>query len=42
MKKTTALIALMLAVLTVAGCSNTLNGAGEDIEHAGRTIQNTF
>ena len=25
-----------------AGCTNTLDGAGRDIEHAGEKIQDTF
>lgn len=35
--------ALILATgLALAGCSNTFNGAGKDIEHAGKTIQRNF
>ena len=26
----------------VAGCANTLDGAGRDIEHAGEKVQQTF
>lgn len=28
--------------ISLAGCANTLDGAGRDIERAGEKIQNTF
>lgn len=37
-----ALVFGALAVLATAGCSNTFNGVGQDMERAGRTIQDTF
>lgn len=37
-------LSMMIAAtaLFIAGCSNTLDGAGEDIEHWGETVQETF
>ena len=36
-------IALMfLATITLVACSNTLDGAGRDIEKAGQKISDTF
>jgi predicted small secreted protein len=32
----------LIAGLALTGCSNTFNGAGRDIEHAGQKIQQTF
>jgi predicted small secreted protein len=32
----------MLAGLTVTGCSNTMNGIGQDMEHNGQAIQKHF
>ena len=31
-----------ISVLALGGCSNTLEGAGRDIERSGEWIQNTF
>ena len=31
-----------LSALALAGCSNTFDGAGRDIEKAGQTIQKKF
>ncbi len=39
MKKT---IIMIVAVMALAGCSNTFDGAGKDIEKAGQKIQETF
>ncbi len=41
MKKQTMLAMGLLAVcgLSVAACSNTLNGAGKDIENAGEAVR---
>ena len=33
---------ILVAVCVLAGCSNTLDGAGRDIEKAGQSIQKTF
>lgn len=33
---------LILLTLGLGGCSNTMNGMGQDVEKAGQTIQNTF
>ncbi len=33
---------ILVALSVLAGCSNTLDGAGRDIEKAGEKIQNTF
>lgn len=40
--KTFFLTLSVLLGLTLAGCSNTLDGAGRDIEHVGEKIQKTF
>ena len=37
----TALTITVLA-LSVSACSNTFNGIGRDVEHAGEKIQDTF
>ena len=43
MKPATLVFALMLlSGLALAGCSNTMNGVGKDVEHAGQSIQRTF
>lgn len=42
MKKFTTLACLVLISVGVSACSNTLNGAGKDIEKAGDKIQKTF
>ena len=34
--------ALFLVASLATGCTNTMDGMGQDIEHAGQTIQNTF
>ncbi len=41
MRKQTILAMGLLAVagLSIAACSNTLNGAGKDIENAGEAVQ---
>jgi len=41
MNRTTILCAV-LSVLFLAGCGNTLNGMGHDIERMGQHISNTF
>ncbi len=33
---------LMLAVLALGGCANTVDGVGRDIERAGKSIQRAF
>lgn len=33
---------LFLTSLSLSACSNTLDGAGRDMEKAGRSIQETF
>lgn len=35
-------IASLAALLFLGACSNTLDGAGRDIQHAGQKIQDTF
>ncbi len=42
MKKVLMLVCLMTMTGFVAGCSNTFEGAGRDIEHAGEKVQDTF
>lgn len=42
MKKLSMFACLMVLCGFMAGCSNTLEGAGQDIEHAGKKIQDTF
>ncbi len=36
------ILALFLSISALSGCSNTLDGAGRDIESGGEWIQNTF
>ncbi len=36
------MVLLGTAVLAVSACTNTFEGAGRDIEHAGQVIQDTF
>ena len=33
---------LAIAVLSLSGCGNTLEGVGRDLEEWGQTLQNTF
>lgn len=33
---------VMLMSVVIAGCSNTLDGVGRDVEKAGQKIQKTF
>ncbi len=42
MKKLLMLVCLLSMGGVVAGCSNTLEGAGRDIEKAGEKVQDTF
>lgn len=42
MKKLSILTCLFLATAFIAGCANTFDGAGRDIEKAGEKIQETF
>jgi predicted small secreted protein len=37
-----ALGVLLLAGLGMAGCSNTVDGFGRDLERAGQSVQRTF
>lgn len=41
MKSTILRVSLCLALLSVAACSNTWRGVGEDTEHAGQKIQDS-
>lgn len=36
------LFVIMLTIMCLTGCANTLEGIGRDIEHAGEKIQETF
>lgn len=36
------LVLAAIAVAGAAGCSNTVDGLGQDMEHAGEKIQETF
>ncbi len=36
------IVLLLLGFVCLAGCTNTLNGAGKDIEKAGQKVQKTF
>ncbi len=36
------LLGLGVMTLALSACGNTLNGAGKDMEHWGRTVQDTF
>jgi len=36
------LVFAMLLGLALGACSNTFDGAGKDIEHAGQAVQRTF
>ena len=42
MKKVALVVCLFVVAGFVTGCSNTFEGAGRDIEHAGEKIQDTF
>lgn len=42
MKKLLMLVCLLSMGGAVAGCSNTMEGAGRDIEKAGEKVQDTF
>lgn len=42
MKKTIASLCLIMVIGVLAGCENTGNGAGRDIENMGRWMQDTF
>jgi len=43
MKKLLIIISmLILSGLSLAACSNTAEGIGRDVEHAGQKIQDTF
>lgn len=42
MKNLLIVSALLMSVIALSGCSNTLDGAGRDIEKAGQKIQKTF
>lgn len=37
-----ALTCVILAGVSLSGCSNTLDGAGRDVEKAGEWVQDTF
>lgn len=38
----TLLLAFAFVGLSLGACSNTLDGIGQDVEHAGEKIQDTF
>jgi len=42
MKKYIALSFMCLSFVALSACSNTLDGAGRDIENAGKKIQQEF
>ncbi len=42
MKKVLMMVCLFTMAGFTAGCSNTFEGAGRDIEHAGEKVQDTF
>ncbi len=42
MKKSIAFLVIIMLIPVLAGCSNTANGAGRDIENWGEWMQNTF
>lgn len=43
MRKTLLTVAaIILTGSLITGCTNTFNGAGRDIEHAGEWVQDTF
>jgi predicted small secreted protein len=42
MTKRAATILAVMALLALAACSNTFEGMGRDMQHAGRSIENTF
>lgn len=42
MKKFIVPFCLIMVTVALAGCENTANGAGRDIEHMGRWMQDTF
>ncbi len=39
MKKVVAFLALVMLIAPLSACSNTANGAGQDLENMGRWIQ---
>ena len=41
MKKTIALLTLIMVTTILSGCSNTVNGAGRDMEGWGQWMQNS-
>ncbi|MCB1563003.1 MAG: entericidin A/B family lipoprotein [Alphaproteobacteria bacterium] len=41
-KMVTVLLISILAGFTLGACSNTFEGIGRDVEHAGEKIQDTF
>lgn len=41
-KSILTLTTLIVMTLSLAACSSTFNGAGQDIEKAGQKIQDTF
>ncbi|MCB1592779.1 MAG: entericidin A/B family lipoprotein [Alphaproteobacteria bacterium] len=42
MKKVLMMVCLFAMTGFVVGCSNTMEGAGRDIEKAGQKVQDTF
>ncbi len=42
MKKILMIVSVLAMSGLVAGCANTLDGAGKDIEGAGEKVQETF
>lgn len=42
MKRMMTVFTLFAMLGFLAGCSNTLNGAGQDIEKVGKKVQETF
>lgn len=41
MKKVVAFLLFVMLIAPLSGCSNTANGAGQDLENMGRWIQDT-
>jgi predicted small secreted protein len=40
MKKFVATLSVIMVIFAVAACSNTMNGAGKDMENMGQWVQN--
>lgn len=42
MRKVLFLFMLILSAASVSGCANTMQGVGQDVENAGKAIQDGF